>query len=187
MSQKHAPDRARKYKEDQAPVASQKMVSELCFPVPRPRPLPLASPSPSRCTARLALRLRPVCRPLHLHLRATSRLPLLSPPLASSAFLLHVAAASASRVHHRPVTPAAAPLCLHGMPFPPSSPAAHAPSPCPPVSCPVAPRALLARVQSAASCYHRAAAGSLPTPWASTPTAGPPSVLSTSQISRCLP
>jgi len=32
MSLSHAPDRARKYKEDPAPVASQKMVSCLCFP-----------------------------------------------------------------------------------------------------------------------------------------------------------
>jgi hypothetical protein len=41
----HAPDRARKYKEDPAPVASQKMVSRLCFPVSQSR-IPLATPHP---------------------------------------------------------------------------------------------------------------------------------------------
>ncbi|KAH8726559.1 hypothetical protein GQ44DRAFT_613659 [Phaeosphaeriaceae sp. PMI808] len=40
MSQKHAPDRPRKYKEDPAPVASLKMVSRLYFPAHYPSPHP---------------------------------------------------------------------------------------------------------------------------------------------------
>jgi hypothetical protein len=114
MSQKHVPDRARKYKEDPAPVASQTMVSRLFFPAPTTCPRP-ASPAPEPD--------RPFCLD-HCEERVRRCRP--------SSFLLHAAAAaaSASRVHQRPVTPAAAPLCLHGMPFPPSSPATQTRLPC---------------------------------------------------------
>lgn len=53
-----------------------------------------------------------------------------SPPLvASPSRFLHAAAATARRGHTQRVTPAPARLCLHGMPFPPSSPATQNPPP----------------------------------------------------------
>jgi hypothetical protein len=119
------------------------------------------------------------CRPLKV---ATCRAPschrLL---LASSSFLLHVAAASASRFHHHPATPAPAPLCLHGMPFPPSSPATQARFlPCPALSHLCSCRfPCNVPFQSAATCHSEPSSGIPATVVASTPTAGPPSELST--------
>jgi hypothetical protein len=151
MSQPKVPDRARKYKEEPAPVA-QKMVSCLCFlaptapSLPRTPILPSAPEWPSASSTVVVSSVAPPNRHRQL------------PPRS-----LHAAAATARRGHPQRVTPAPARLCLHGMPFPPSSPATQAPPPLSSLSALKPVRRLLSRKAQQRNPCHQASA----------PTAGP--------------